>query len=104
MHGLPGAPGQRADLFECYALNQIGADAIKRNRGAQAALIERPAIGHPDQQPAGNFRCHFPAYLLRIARLAKEGLCFGAHHWMFHGAGAYTQLPFHNRISVQVMR
>ena len=41
---------------------------------------------------------------MRIGLLTKEGACFGIHQWMFHGAVAYTQLRFRNRVSVEVMR
>ncbi len=70
---------------------------------AQAALMERSTIGHPDQQTAGNFRCHLLGILLWIWRLVKEGICFNRHCRLLSVTESYTRLRFQNRISVHVL-
>ena len=80
MHRLSRAACHVADFFKRGPVDQIGAEAPERDRGANTALFERRPFRHEDQESGDYFGSEQPSVLLGISRLRKEQIIVGFHH------------------------
>ena len=80
---LPGAPGHVTDARERVTVDQVGADAVERDRGAQAAIFDARGIRHPDQQPGYDFEGEDAGFLAGVEGFDEEGIIIGFHRWIW---------------------
>ena len=79
MDVLSGATGPVADARKRLSVDQVGPDAVKRDRGAQPATFDACLVGHPEKDAANDFERDGTRFLAWIGRIDEEGIGIVIH-------------------------
>ena len=100
---LPRAAGPVADARQGLAVDQVGPDAVKRDRGAQSAIFDARLVGHPEQQTANDFEGEGAGFLTGLGIEVCLEYAGSPYHtelprldragWQQHWTIRHTQFP-----------